>query len=415
MKRPLALLVSLLATASSAAAHTLPASADATLNVAAPTTPDGDQLAIGVAANSGGATYRSLLRFDRSSLPATLSAGNIDKAVLRVWVSTTYRGGQVDVARVLGTWDEATVTESTAPAIGATYASQQLASGLKSQWATFDVTALVQEWVDGAVADHGLALVPGGGSTVAAKFDSKETSDTSHPAEIEVTLVAVGPQGPAGAQGPEGPVGPSGPPGLTGAQGPTGPQGPAGPPTGNGIATLKDANGVLIGYVDSMTDYVSSFRRPWGTTYARFEFSYATIYGTASRTAFYNRRKADGLYHPERVWGFRSANCTGNFSKAELAELNDNLHVINAPLKTHGNPVDGYWVEEDGLDIRMGSCFIEGQAQCTVNDAANFCVADPGTSYANSYTWTRELHSLGNPFNGVMRPYRLDFPAPPAP
>lgn len=46
----------------------------------------------------------------------------------------------------------------------------------------------------------------------------------------DLTLGAVGPQGPSGQQGPPGPQGPQGPQGPVGPQGPTGPQGPAGQP-----------------------------------------------------------------------------------------------------------------------------------------------------------------------------------------
>ena len=68
----------------------------------------------------------------------------------------------------------------------------------------------------------------------------RKADDNGRAASFDVTIGAVGPQGPAGPAGAAGPQGPAGPAGATGPQGPagpdgaTGPQGPAGPagPTG---------------------------------------------------------------------------------------------------------------------------------------------------------------------------------------
>ena len=59
------------------------------------------------------------------------------------------------------------------------------------------------------------------------ELDSKESSLTSHPIELEVT--PAGPEGPPGATGAEGPIGPPGPDGPQGVAGPPGPGGPPGP------------------------------------------------------------------------------------------------------------------------------------------------------------------------------------------
>ena len=83
----------------------------------------------------------------------------------------------------------------------------------------------------------------------------RKADDNGKAASFDVTIGAVGPQGPpgpAGATGPQGspgpvgatgPEGPAGPPGPTGPQGPQGPQGPAGPTGPQGPAgKLMPAN-----------------------------------------------------------------------------------------------------------------------------------------------------------------------------
>lgn len=57
----------------------------------------------------------------------------------------------------------------------------------------------------------------------------KQTTDVGIPAVFDVTLGAVGPQGPAGPPGPKGDTGATGPKGDTGAQGPKGDTGAPGP------------------------------------------------------------------------------------------------------------------------------------------------------------------------------------------
>jgi len=208
---------------------------------------------------SGTKLKRAWIKFDLPSvLPPGTTASQVNKATLKLWVSTAATGGPVNVYVVTGTpaWVEGTgaagsgITDGIAP----TLAPSPLISGWQitkaGNFAAVDVTSLVQSWVTTPALNLGIALTPGV-STVNVAFDSKESTTTSHGPQLEIQLVnqgATGPQGPPGPTGATGPIGPQGPvgatgpagePGATGATGATGsvgPQGPQGPVGANGAA-----------------------------------------------------------------------------------------------------------------------------------------------------------------------------------
>jgi hypothetical protein len=187
------------------------------------------------------------LKFDLSTLPAGTTGSDVAKATLTLWVTKVKTAGLCDVKRVGGAWSELAINSSTAPALGVTeIAGVPFSSGDKNTYKTFDVTALVMDWLDGSLTNNGIAIVATAGG-LAATFDSKESKSTSHPPTLEITLSgpagAAGPAGPIGATGPQGPTGAQG---LTGAQGPTGltgVQGPSGPTGNTGPTGLTGAAG----------------------------------------------------------------------------------------------------------------------------------------------------------------------------
>ena len=114
-------------------------------------------------------------------------------------------------------------------------------------------------------------------SVVFLKRDGKPDTDTTHQATFEVTLGAVGPQGPAGPQGsagpagPQGPAGPAGAKGATGPAGPTGSAGPQGPAGTNGVTGPAGTTGPQgppglggVRVVDSQGQDMGSFYPPEG-------------------------------------------------------------------------------------------------------------------------------------------------------
>jgi len=183
---------------------------------------------------------QALLMFDLSTLPKGTTAATVAKATLTLWVegpsgSTSSGGGgyrpagMFTVEAIDGVWDEATVPYSNKPPLVDVLASN-IPAGPGNEFLAVDVTDVVKDWLNGTrLKNNGLALLTAAAGTT-IRFDSKENTATSHPAQLEITLT--GPQGPQGLVGPQGLQGPQGVQGLPGVQGPAGPQGPMGPAGG---------------------------------------------------------------------------------------------------------------------------------------------------------------------------------------
>lgn len=238
----------------------------------------------------------SHLKFDLSSLPSGTSGNEIAKVTLKLWVNTVTTSGSFDVRRIIGVWNEATVTSNTAPSLGGVEVIGVILTAQDvDSFVTIDLTPLVKDWLDGVLPNNGLALVANAVNTN-VRFDSKENGQTSHEPELQIflkgpkglnwkgtwnaatnylpddavsfngsswiakrantnvgpvegvdwTIVAqkgdTGATGATGATGPQGPAGPTGTTGATGPQGPQGSQGEAGPTGPAGPQGAKGLN-----------------------------------------------------------------------------------------------------------------------------------------------------------------------------
>jgi hypothetical protein len=199
---------------------------------------------------------KSYLQFNLSGVPANVS---IAKATLRLYVDAIGENGSFDVFEIDQAWNEKTLSASNAPPLGSSATGGQpvaISGASQNQFLVIDVTALVQQWVNGSVANHGLAL-----SLTTSKgsfsFDSKESALTSHEPELDLTLN--GPAGPAGATGPQGPAGPQGTPGAPGPPGMTGPQGFPGAPGSPGMTGPAGPQGLAgPGYSDNWVFFTAN-------------------------------------------------------------------------------------------------------------------------------------------------------------
>jgi len=181
-----------------------------------PTTNFGNSIALIVC--SGSNTY---IKFGIVNLGSGVTGSNVSKATLTLYVDAVLTSGTMDVYQVNGSWSEGKITYNSAPALGTKLFGAVSVS--KTGYLSLDVTSTMQAWLNGTLANNGIALVPTSGSAISVSFDSKENIFTSHTAQLPLVLVSAGPQGPQGLQGPQGPQG------LTGAAGPQGAAGPAGP------------------------------------------------------------------------------------------------------------------------------------------------------------------------------------------
>ncbi|MGA7633143.1 MAG: DNRLRE domain-containing protein [Terriglobales bacterium] len=181
LKTQLAVLLLSTACSLTGAYGQLTPSGDSYTNTADPTTNYGASKLLDV--ESSQTTY---IQFNLSSIPAGYTSADITKATLKLYVNTATKAGSFNVDYVNGTWSESTLDASNAPALGTTIqASIPITTADKNQYILIDITAAVQAWLSGT-ANDGIALV--GNSPVDATFDSKESTTTSHPPELDIVF-----------------------------------------------------------------------------------------------------------------------------------------------------------------------------------------------------------------------------------
>ena len=225
-----------------------PPSQDTFISAAKSTLNYGSNASLVVQSGNGGNT---LLQFNLASLPTGVSASQVNNAKLRLFVSGFTTAGNFDVYLLNGSWSESTVTYSTAPPLGSLIiANVKVPSSAKNTFIEVDVTSALQQWISGAQANYGLALVPSPLSQISVAFDSKEDASISHEAALLYSFD--GPAGPQGLPGPQGLQGIPGPqgiqgnpgapgqPGAQGIQGLSGPVGPVGPQGPGGFTGLQE-------------------------------------------------------------------------------------------------------------------------------------------------------------------------------
>ena len=161
-------------------------SADSYTSTATPTTNYGAKTVLDV--ESSQTTY---IQFDLSAIPVGYTGANITKATLKLYVNAVAKAGSFNVDYVNGTWSEAAITSGTAPALGTTIAASiPLTAADKNQYILIDITPAVQAWLNGSQTNDGIALV--GNSPLNASFDSKESTTTSHSAELDIVFAGGG-------------------------------------------------------------------------------------------------------------------------------------------------------------------------------------------------------------------------------
>jgi hypothetical protein len=142
---------------------------------------------------SAGAT--TFVRFDLSGIPPTVTGAMVAKATLKIYVGTVTTAGSFNVDLVTSSWKENTITANDSPTLGSAIASAvPVIAADKNKYVLIDVTTAAVDWLNGT-ANDGLAIVPDG--AVSFALNSKETTTTSHPAELDIVLT-----GPAGPPGP---------------------------------------------------------------------------------------------------------------------------------------------------------------------------------------------------------------------
>lgn len=140
------------------------------------------------------------VRFSLNSLPNFIDATNIEKAVLRIWVSEVRSSGEAELHLINAGWDEYLLTALNAPPTSF-LGTLDFTDDDNGQYVTLDVTGVVRDWVNLPSTNFGLAMIPSTSGPLFIRMDSKENRKTGHGMEIEVALIDVGPEGPQGIAG----------------------------------------------------------------------------------------------------------------------------------------------------------------------------------------------------------------------
>jgi hypothetical protein len=162
---------------------TLVPAADAWLREARPGEPKGDATELSVDTSHRDGQAQALLRFDLSEIP---EGSEVASAILTL--HSTDGGKGAEFHRMLLAWDEGATWDGMDAGIAADDAEAAASpdfstGGVDDGPATFDVTASIQAWVDGA-PNHGWALLPLGSN--GWDFSTREGAT---PPQLTITFV----------------------------------------------------------------------------------------------------------------------------------------------------------------------------------------------------------------------------------
>mgnify|MGYP000204783168 CR=1 FL=1 len=164
--------------ATSASAITLPVAQDSASNTKnALTTTAGK--AASLAVNSKVEAY---LKFDVGGLPDAVLADNVVSARVVLYFSAARTPADLEVHVVTDVWQENVAGPEPAfvPAPAAIISAAQV---LAKRFVEVDVTDAVKQWLNGEVANHGLAIVTTTGNVL---LGAKEGSGSGYPAQLEI-------------------------------------------------------------------------------------------------------------------------------------------------------------------------------------------------------------------------------------
>jgi hypothetical protein len=133
----------------------------------------------------GTSNAQGLVQFDLSQLPSSITASRVSKATLTLFVDHVSVPGTVNVSAAAAAWTESGVNGGNLPSAGTSVASNVSASNTNS-FITVDATAAVQSWLTTPSSNYGFLIQ--GVSTTSVQFDSKENTNTSHPATLTFSL-----------------------------------------------------------------------------------------------------------------------------------------------------------------------------------------------------------------------------------
>ena len=130
-------------------------------------------------------TWDQTILIEFTDLSALSSAATINSAKLGLYRYDAYYTGNplnLDAHQITSPWAE-TVTYSTKPSYNSTIESSVTVSGTSPTWYEWDVTNLVQQWIDGSATNYGVAIY-NHGTGFYQRFVSSDNSIATSPPDI---------------------------------------------------------------------------------------------------------------------------------------------------------------------------------------------------------------------------------------
>src|SRR5580658_8985926 len=215
---------------------------------------NGTNFGTGITVTVGSSSSVGLVQFDLTQLPAGVTAAQIQKATLTLFLDHVNSGGTINIDTVSAStpWAELTVNGNSGISPGIAVNTSVMTNTVDT-FIALDATAAVQGWITTPGSNNGFMIQANTGTSV--QFDSKENTSTSHPAMLTIVLASSGPTGATGPTGAASMV--AGPTGLTGAAsmvaGPAGPTGAIGA-TGGTVSGYGYFYNILSQFVAPQND-----------------------------------------------------------------------------------------------------------------------------------------------------------------
>ncbi|WP_437756698.1 DNRLRE domain-containing protein [Sorangium sp. So ce1389] len=126
----------------------------------------------------------ALIAHDLSFIPA---GSRVASAALSLSYGWKPAGSAVAVHRVIGAWGEPTVNAGNFSGYSPAVEASLTTLSQTDAWASVDLTLLVQAWIDGALPNHGVALVDAVNRT---DFRASEYHDVARRPKLDVCYYA---------------------------------------------------------------------------------------------------------------------------------------------------------------------------------------------------------------------------------
>jgi hypothetical protein len=371
---------------------------DSYTSSATATTNYGTAATLGVASTAA-SIQTTYIQFDLSQIPAGYTSAKIAKATLKLYVNSVATAGSFNVDYVNGSWTEKAITSSLAPALGTTIASNlALTTASANNYVEIDVTPAIGEWLNGTEPNDGVALVANSG--LSATFDSKENTNQSHPAELDIVFTS-------GTNGT-----------ITGVTAGTGLQG--GGTTGTvGLSLMKSCaskqvlqwNGSAWTCSSTGTGSVSSV----GLTAPASDFTVSNAPVTSTGTLNFKwnvtptsanapnaivKRDASGNFSADSIVAtFLSAGSIGTGGLFSATASQNSSLVFAQNTATSGSGTYGVYGESDSPD--QGAAGVFGFAPMTGGTSTSGVLGTSASAYGQGVLGTNTNDSAGPTFGGA--------------